>query len=186
MTDGTWNRRTVMISGAAALAALGLHARGASAAPMVQSGGGIAGGGSVQANGGPAEFTVFGSRFVAEDGETLLFLGSLQYLDVTANQMIESVSISAYGPVEGSEDTTRQMSGIATINGEGAYPFDLVLVDGGGIGEGADMFDLALGADGASVVEQATYEIHSNVQSGGLQLIEFAFEAAAATPTPAG
>jgi len=168
------------------MAALGVASRSGLAAPVVQSGGGIAGGGSVQAEGGPAEFSVFGSRFVTDTGDTL-FVGALSYLDVVAKTTIESTAITAYGPVEGNEETMRQMSGICTVNGEGAHPFNVILTDGGPIGSGADVFDLAVGADGASVVGDATYEIQSAVQAGNLQLIEFPFtEEGGATPTPAG
>ncbi len=186
MTDHAINRRTLVMSSAAALAALGIATRAGAAVPVIQSGGGIAGGGSIQADGGPGEFSVFGSRFETDTGETL-FVGSLSYLDVVAKTTIESTSITAYGPVEGSETTTRQMSGICTVNGEGAYPFNAILTDGGPIGEGADMFDLAVGEDGATVVAEATYEVQSSVQAGNLQLIEFPFTPSGeGSPTPAG
>jgi hypothetical protein len=153
---------------------------------MVQSGGGIAGGGSVQAGGGPAEFSVFGSRFVTDANDTI-FVGSLSYLDVVAKTTIESTSVTAYGPVEGNEATMRQMSGICTVNGAGAHPFNAILTDGGPIGSGADVFDLAVGADGATEVGDAMYEVQSSVQAGNLQLVDFPFSApGAGSPTPAG
>jgi hypothetical protein len=187
MPEIVTNRRKVVISGAAALAMVGLAPRGGLAAPVVQSGGGIAGGGSVQSpDGGPAEFTVFGSRWDVEESDTPIFIGTLSYLDVLGNVTIESTEIVAYGPVEGSEDTMRQMSGFATMNGEGRHPFNLVLTDGGPIGSGTDTFQLAVGADGAAEVTQAEYETQSAVQSGGLQLIDFDFSGSLASPTPAG
>jgi hypothetical protein len=186
VVDHGLNRRTLVLSGAAALAALGIEARSGAAAMVVQSGGGIAGGGSIQAEGGPGEFSVFGSRFITDTQETI-FVGSLSYLDVVAKTTIESTSISAYGPVEGSEATTRQMSGICTVNGGGAHPFNAILTDGGPIGSGADMFDLAVGADGATEVGDAEYAIQSAVQAGNLQLIDFVFTAGTeASPTAAG
>src|SRR4051812_21066069 len=118
MVEHALNRRTLVLSGAAAMVAFGVAAHSGSAAPVVQSGGGIAGGGSVQSEGGPAEFSVFGSRFVTDTDDTL-FVGALSYLDVVAKTTIESIDILAYGPVEGSEATTRQMSGTCTKNGEG-------------------------------------------------------------------
>jgi hypothetical protein len=186
MVEHALNRRTLVLSGAAAMAALNLSLRSGLAAPVIQSGGGIAGGGSVQADGGPAEFSVFGSRFVTETEETV-FVGALSYLDVVAKTTIESTAISAYGPVEGNEATMRQMSGTCTVNGKGAHPFNLILTDSGPIGSGADVFDLAVGADGATEVGDAIYEVQSAVQAGNLQLIEFPFtEAGVASPTPAG
>ncbi len=186
MNEYALNRRHLVISGAAAMAALGIATRSGMAAPVVQSGGGIAGGGSVQANGGPAEFSVFGSRFETDTGD-LLFVGSLSYLDVIAKTMVESTSITAYGPVEGNETTMRQMSGICTVDGQGAHPFNLILTDGGPIGSGADVFDLAVGADGATEVGDAVYEVQSAVQAGNLQLVDFPFTGGGeASPTPAG
>ncbi len=186
MADVSMNRRSLMFASAASMAAFGLMAKTGLAAPVVQSGGGVAGGGSVQADGGPAEFSVFGSRFITDTGDTL-FVGALSYLDVVAKTTIESTSITAYGPVEGNEATMRQMSGICTVNGEGAHPFNVILTDGGPIGSGADVFDLAVGADGATTVGDATYEIQSAVQAGNLQLIDFPFtEEGQASPTPAG
>ena len=90
MSEFTPNRRTLVLSGAAALAAFGLAARGDTAARVIQSGGGIAGGGSVQTDTeGPGEFSVFGSQFVAEDSDTPIFVGSLSYLDVLANMTVD-------------------------------------------------------------------------------------------------
>lgn len=187
MAERAMNRRTLVISGASALALFGLASKSGLAAPVIQSGGGIFGGGSIQAGGGPAEFSVFGSRFVVEGSDTPLFVGSLSYLDVVGKTTIESTTITAYGPVEGSEATTRQMSGIATLNGAGAHPFNAILTDGGPIGSGADVFDLALGADGATDVGNAVYEVQSGVQAGNLQLIDFTFaDESGATPTAAG
>jgi hypothetical protein len=186
MSEIVTNRRTLVISGAAALAMVGLAPRGALAAPVVQSGGGIAGGGGLQADGGPAEFVVFGSRWDVEESDTPIFVGTLSYNDVVGKTIIESTEITAYGPVEGSEDTMRQMTGFATMNGAGKHPFNLVLTDGGPIGSGADMFQLGVGADGAGEVTEAIYEIQSIVQSGGLQIITFDFSGSLASPTPAG
>lgn len=181
------NRRTLVLSGAAAMAAFGLAPRGGSAAFVIQSGGGIAGGGSVTTDTeSPAEFSVFGSRFTVEGSEDPIFVGSLNYLDVTGEKTIISTSISAYGPVEGAEETTRQMTGIATVNGEGAYPFDVILTDGGAIGTGADMFELGLGNDGETEVSTPSYLVQSTVQSGNLQLIDFNFESLTVSATPAG
>lgn len=187
MNQYALNRRHLVVSGAAALAAVGIVASAGSAAAMVvQSGGGIAGGGSVQADSGPGEFSVFGSRFVTDTGDTL-FVGSLSFLDVVGKANFESTSITAYGPVEGNEATMRQMSGICTVNGEGTHPFNLTLTDGGPIGSGADMFDLAVGVDGATEVGDAFYEIQSVVQAGNLQIIDFPFSSSGAgSPTPAG
>lgn len=181
------NRRTVVISGAAALAAIGLAPRHGSAAPVIQSGGGITGGGSVTTSTeSPAEFSVFGSRFAVEGSDTPIFFGSLSYLDVTGQMTVESKSISAYGPVEGAEATTRQMTGIASVNGAGDYPFNAILTDGGAIGTGADMFELTVGNDGETAVSEPSYTVQSTVQSGNLQLLDFAFDDLEVSATPVG
>ena len=117
----------------------------------------------------------------------MLFVGALSYSMSSPKRSSKSIFITAYGPVEGNEATMRQMSGICTVNGEGAHPFNVILTDGGPIGSGADVFDLAVGADGATTVGDATYEIQSAVQAGNLQLIDFPFtEEGQASPTPAG
>ena len=187
MSEFTTNRRTIVISGAAAMAAFSLAPRSGTAAPMIQSGGGISGGGSVTTDTeSPAEFSVFGSRFEVEGSDTPLFIGSLNYLDVTAQMTVESTSISAYGPVEGAEATTRQMTGMATVNGEGAYPFNVILTDGGAIGTGSDLFELGVGNDGETEVSEPSYLVQSTVQSGNLQLLTFDFGNLEVSATPAG
>lgn len=186
MTEIALNRRTLVVSGAAALATIGLATHGEVAALVVQSGGGIAGGGSLQIADGPAEFTVFGSRFQLEEQEAPVFTGSLSYNDVVGKTIVESTLIDAYGPVEGNEATMRQMSGFATVNGQGKHPFNLVLTDGGPIGAGLDHFKLEVGADGATEVSNPAIQVDSTVQAGGLTLIEFNFGSSAASPTPAG
>ena len=169
------------------MAAFGLAARGGLAAPVVQSGGGITGGGSVQTDTeSPAEFSVFGSQFAVEGSDTPIFVGSLSYLDVTGQMTVESTSISAYGPVEGAEETTRQMTGIAIVNGAGAYPFNAILTDGGAIGTGSDLFELGVGNDGETEVTEPSYLVQSNVQSGNLQLLTFDFASLEVSATPAG
>lgn len=188
MSTISTNRRTLVLSGAAALAAVGLMPRNGVAARVIQSGGGIAGGGSVTTDSeGPGEFSVFGSQFSVEGSDTPIFFGSLSYLDVTASMTIESISITAYGPLEGAEATTRQMTGTCSVNNKGVHPFDVTLVDGGPIGTGSDSFQLAVGNDGEADVTDPFYLVQSTVQSGNLQLIDFVFEDDAdASATPAG
>lgn len=186
MTERSIDRRTLVLSGAAAVALLGVASPRSARAAVVQSGGGIAGGGGLEADSGPAEFSVFGSQFIVEGQDTPLVFGSLSFIDVVANTKIESIEVTAYGSVEGSEGSTRQLSGTAAINGEGVHPFDLVLTDDGPIGAGADVFWLAVGADGASEVGEAIYEIQSVVQSGNLQLLTFDFGSGDSNATPVG
>lgn len=187
MTGSTLNRRTLVGSGALALALAGLATSDATAAVSFETIDGIAGGGTMQAGGGPAEFSVFAARCASEENRDGIVIGALHYLDVVGKLDIESISITAFGPVEGSETTTRQLSGVATIGGAGTHPFDAVLTDGGPIGSGSDHFELRVGADGASTVGDPMYQVQSVVQAGNLQRIAFsASPNATGSPTPAG
>lgn len=188
MTLTSLNRRTFVGSGALALALYGLASERGNAAITVDAVDGIAGGGSMQAGSGPAEFSVFAARFTSATPADTLVAGSLSYLDVVGKTTIESISISAIAPVEGSVTTTRQLSGTATVDGKGVHPFDAVLTDGGPIGSGSDRFELRVGADGETTVgNQPMYEVQSVVQAGNLQLIAISGTAVAeGSPTPAG
>ena len=186
MAETSINRRTLVVSGAAALAMFGLASKSGLAAPVVQSGGGISGGGSVLADESPAEFSVFGSRFVTDEGDTPIYVGQLSYYSAVAKTTIASLSIAAYGPIEGQESAMRQMSGIASVNGEGQHPFNVILTDGGPIGSGLDHFKLDVGADGATEVTDPILQVDSAVQAGNLALIDFDFGTSEASPTPAG
>ena len=184
--DHSLTRRTFAISGAPALAMFGLVSKTGLAAPVVQSGGGISGGGTVLADGSPGEFSVFGSRFLTDESDSPLFIGQLSYNDVVAKMTVQSLEIVAYGPVEGQENTMRQMSGFASVNGAGKHPFNLILTDGGPIGSGLDHFTLTVGADGATEVTDPMLQVDSAVQAGDLALVDFDFGSSVASPTPAG
>lgn len=187
MTDPSLNRRTLVRAGTLGFAMLGLASQSGSAASPNVIADAITGGGVMQAGGGPAEFSVFGASFLTPTSDTPRFAGSLNYIDVVAKTIVISVSISAFGPVEGSESTTRQMSGIATVDGAGAHPFDAILTDGGPIGSGLDQFQLRVGADGATSTRDPVYEVQSAVQAGNLQLLSISLgDNTEASPTPAG
>jgi len=147
----------------------------------VMSGGGIAGGGVVAVDGGgEANFSVFGSRFVVEDQDEPLIFGSLIWTDADGTSLV-STEVTAYGPVAGAEETTRQMSGLLTMDGEGSHPFTLTLVDGGGPGEGSDALTLTVQPEGATpaaspVTNDAAYSADAALTSGDLQLLTFDFE----------
>src|SRR3954466_2040312 len=141
----TISRRGALIGGAAGTAALTLFPRNMAAqrAPVIQSGGGIAGGGAVSlSDGGTASFSVFGSRFEVVDQDEPTIFGGLFISDSTGKQLA-SVEVTNYAPVEG-EKNARQMTGFASIDGEGRFPFTLKLADGGMPGEGMDQFQLAV------------------------------------------
>src|SRR3954454_5802604 len=103
-------RRGALVAGAAGTAALSLFPRDMAAqrAPVIQSGGGIAGGGAVSlSDGGNASFSVFGSRFDVVDQENPTIFGGLFISDSTGKQLA-SVEVTDYAPVEG-ETNARKM-----------------------------------------------------------------------------
>lgn len=172
------SRRHALVAGAAAAVAVPFLNLEASAAPVVQGGGGIAGGGSVATQGGAvANFSVFGSRFERDDS-TIQFFGSLILTDDTGLKLVAS-EISDYGTIEG-EDDARQLQGFATINDEGRYPFSLKLVAAGFPGSGADSILLEVHADTEEVgatprASDLVYSIGAALDTGDLMILTFDF-----------
>jgi hypothetical protein len=176
----TISRRSALVGGVAGAAALSAFPKGMSAqrAPVIQSGGGIAGGGAVTlSDGGTASFSVFGSRFEVVDQDEPTIFGGLFITDSTGNQLA-SVQVSNYEPVEG-EENARQMTGTANIDGKGSFPFTLKLIDGGAPGEGKDQFQLVVepSSDATPSPDDAFMNIDSVIEPGDLQLIVFEFSA---------
>jgi hypothetical protein len=169
------SRRSAMLGGAAAVAMIPIGAR-AQLAPVIQSGGGIAGGGSIAVQGGgTANFSVFGSRFEVEGQDQAVFFGSLNLVDSDGTQ-ISSTEITKYAPVEGDENS-REMTGFAALNDEGRYLFSLKLTDAGSPG-GDDSVQLSLLPDGTVATPsaaEAAYAIDGTLETGDLQLLTFDF-----------
>lgn len=170
------SRRNALIGGAA-VAAMIPAASKAQLAPVIQSGGGIAGGGSiVLENGGTASFSVFGSRFEVEGQNSPAFFGSFSLVD-SGDQEITSTDITNYAPVDG-DDTSRDMTGLATLNGDGPYAFSLRMTDSGFPG-GSDRLSLTLQpaetAATPSAAVEAIYSLDGALETGDLQLITFEF-----------
>ena len=176
----TISRRGALVAGAAGAAALTAFPRSMAAqrAPVIQSGGGIAGGGAIAlSDGGTASFSVFGSRFEVVDQNEPTIFGGLFITDSTGKQLA-SVEVSNYEPVEG-EENARQMTGIASIDGNGRFPFTLKLIDGGAPGDGKDQFQFVLESpsDATPAPDDAFANIDSVIEPGDLQLIVFEFSA---------
>jgi hypothetical protein len=177
----TISRRSALVTGAAGAAALTLFPRDMAAqrAPVIQSGGGIAGGGALSlSDGGTASFSVFGSRFEVVDQDEPTIFGGLFITDSVGKQLA-SGEVTNYEPVEG-EENARQMTGFASIDGEGRFPFTLKLIDGGAPGDGKDRFQLAVEAtstDATPSPEGGMMSIDSVIEPGDLQLITFEFSA---------
>lgn len=171
------SRRSVVAGGSGVLGMAAMHAlRGhASAAPIIQAGGGIAGGGSIRVDDGAAHFIVFGSRFVEEGVETPLIFGQLRFVDLRQEMTFESIEVSDYGPIEGGDENARRMTGTVTLNGIGVHPFALTMVDVDGPGTNLDTIDFAVGADGAADTNEPIYAVNAPLRSGDLQLLTFEF-----------
>jgi len=173
-------RRQALVAGGmgAALATVPM-ARQVAAQRAIQSGGGIAGGGSVEVKGGTAHFSVFGSRFVIEGEEAPLIVGSFIWTGADDGSLVSS-EVTSYGPVDG-DDASRQMTGTLTMDGAGSFPFTLTLTDGGGPGGGDDTVTLTLldSGDNAAPSPAAGDEVYTAdgpLASGDLQLLTFDFE----------
>lgn len=169
------SRRNALLGGAAVAAMIPLGAK-AQLAPVIQSGGGIAGGGSIAVQGGgTANFSIFGSRFEIEGQDQPAFFGSFNLVD-SNDQQISSIEITNYAPVEG-EENAREMTGFATLNGAGRYPFSLKLVDAG-TPESGDTVHLAVQPEGPQATPATgavTYGIDGTLETGDLQLLTFDF-----------
>ncbi len=94
---------------------------------------------------------------------------------------IALVAIESYGP--GDIETARIMTGTASVNGEGAYPFGLRVVDSGEIGASVDLIRLVVGSataemTGTPVPTEAEtgfdYDVGSELTTGNIQVITFA------------
>jgi hypothetical protein len=171
-------RHALLGSGVAlALAAMPATLRTAAAHRSIQSGGGIAGGGSVAVQGGgTATFSVFGSRFAVVDEADPLIFGSLTWIDSEGVSLVSS-EVTAYGPIEG-EEHARQMAGFLAMNGGGRHPFSLKLIDGGGPGEGKDTLTLIVqpstdGAPATPATGDVVYGANAALTSGDLQILTF-------------
>lgn len=186
MDRSSFDRRS-FVAGSAALALFGFVSHTNAVIQTATSMQGIAGGGTIETSNGPAEFSVIGLVLSSPADSTINIVGSLSFLDTVGKTAIESTSVTTLGPVEGSNFTTWQLSGTATLDGAGVHPFALRLTDDGPIGSGRDEFELTLGIDGESEVGDAIYTAKSNVQAGNLQAIVYSLDTAEpASPTPAG
>jgi hypothetical protein len=149
---------------------------GAQLAPVIQSGGGIAGGGSIAVQGGgTANLSIFGSRFEIEGQEDAMFFGSLNLVD-SAGVQISGTEITNYAPVEGDENS-REMTGFAALNGQGRYPFSLKLTDAGlpGSGDTVQLTVLPEGSAATPSAAEASYALDGTLETGDLQLLTFDF-----------
>jgi hypothetical protein len=181
MTETTLSRRGALAIGAAGAAALAALPHGVRAQhpSVIQSGGGIAGGGAISLTiGTRVVFSVFGSRFVTDEGDAPVILGNL-LVTSSDGQQLASVEITDYAPI-GGEENARQMTGFASVDGKGRLPFSLKLIDGGTPGAGKDHVQLTVKSDSADATPSAdasAWDIDAVLEDGDLQLIDFNFSA---------
>lgn len=189
--ETTVTRRTALLGGTGALALLGVRAMPgrAQAARAIQSGGGVAGGGTLAAGDTTATFSVFASRFVVEGEDDPLLAGSVNWLDGTGFGFT-SADIAVYGLVEGDRERARQIEGTAKIASPASedaaeQPFRMYIVEGGGLGDGAeaDYVELTVGP-----ADNTIYSAKGSLASGDIMLVRFDFGGGAepdASPEPA-
>lgn len=168
------NRRTAVTAGAGVLAGMALLGRGATpalAAPAIQSGGGVAGGGTVALeDGGMASFSLFASRFAVEGQEEPLISGRLQWVQDDGHSL-ESSEITNYGPLPDVDANARVIEGIGK-GGDGAdVPFRFVVIDLDGPGTGKDVIQVILGEPA-----NPAFKLDGTLATGDIQLLTFEFE----------
>ncbi len=178
-------RRAVMVGSAAALTAFA-PAMAQTTFGSVRTGGGIAGGGWLNFGPSEAQFSVFGSRFVQDDADDPIIVGSVVWVDA-AGFSLRSTAIEDYGP-DPDEETARIMTGTVehseTLR---LHSFWLRLNDLGGPGDEADTIEFIVGpeiAEGATAATpeiglEAMINVSGAITVGDLQLVSFDFEPAA-------
>lgn len=183
------SRRTALLGGAgaatAALATAFTHAPVLAAARAIQSGGGIAGGGTITVNHETkirANFSLIASRFSVVDEEDPIFIANVTWQD-SAGFGFTSNLVTFYGRVDGDVDTARLVEGSATLTSGVQHPFSLYLNDLGQPGEKKDQLKLTIGPAGNPI-----YQVDGTLSSGDLLLIKFNFDEAEvptnASPVP--
>ena len=115
---------------------------------------------------------------MTEDADAPVVIGNLLVASADGHQLA-SVEVTDYAPVEG-EENARQMTGFASVDGEGRFPFTLKMVDGGGPGAGKDLIQLTVESyptAATPAVDASAWNIDATLEDGDLQLIDFTFSA---------
>jgi hypothetical protein len=187
--DAPATRRTAITAlgaGMAGLALLSLSTPNAAFA-AISSAAGMVAGGSLDGPNGPIQFSALGTRMQLDDAPDLVFQGTLAWYDPAgmdgAPLTIALVAIESYGPRDGDIETARVMTGTASVNGEGAHPFGLRVVDAGEIGASVDLVRLVVGSATAEVTGTPVptgaetgfdYDIEGELTTGNIQVVTFA------------
>jgi hypothetical protein len=155
------------------------------AVAAISSAAGMVAGGSLDGLNGPIQFSALGTRLQLDDVPAPVVHGALAWYDPAgldgAPLTIALVSIESYGP--GDIETARLMTGTASVNGEGAFPFGLRVVDGGEIGGASDTIRLVVGGATADVTgtpvpdraeTEFDYDVEGELTTGDIQIVTFA------------
>ena len=118
---------------------------------------GMFGGGLARFEQGEANFSILASRMTFAEEDPEVVVGRVLWVDDQAGHTLRSSMITDYdvSEVQPEQGRSRQVLGIMSVNGEGEYPFELVVIDANLPGSGEDRAILKVG-DGARTGENAT------------------------------
>jgi hypothetical protein len=191
MTSGLTLIDRRMAIGGALVGAAGLALPSRQSRVLTQRG--MVGGGLLQLEQGEANFSLFVSRLIFSD-DTVVVVGSVIWVDEAAGATLRSTAITEYivPPEEPEQGVLRRILGTMSVNDEGEYPFEFVVVDADLPGSGKDTVDLNVG-DGARTSENATpasdsgfsYMAAGAVVTGDIQELDLVIDLATGAVTPA-
>lgn len=154
---------------------------------------GMVGGGLVQFEQGQANFSLFVSRLIFSDDSEVV-VGSVIWVDGAAGVSLRSTAIAEYIvlPEQPAQGVSRLLIGTMSVDDEGEYPFELVVIDADLPGSGKDTVDLKVG-DGARTSETATpasglgfsYAASGSVVTGDIQELDLEIDLTTGAVTPA-
>jgi hypothetical protein len=158
---------------------------------------GMIGGGLAKFQLSEAQFSVFASRFIFQEEQREVVVGSVLWVDAPSSFTFASTEIADYLVLDDPAITgeARRILGTMSVNGGATYPFSLDVVDAGDPGSGADSVVLTVG-DGAIVPEGApaaeglgfSYGAAGPITVGDVQDVDFDIDSdegteSLATPT---
>lgn len=136
---------------------------------------GVDGGGVISTPDGEAHFALFATQVTLDQGPPLV-IGQVSWLATNpdgSSITLSSIFVDEYGWTDGT-DGGRWARGLMSVNGEGAYPFHIMAIDGGPPGAGSDTVRLAVGgAVEGETPSDFSYEAEGRLTSGGLQILAF-------------
>lgn len=106
---------------------------------------GMVGGGLVKLEHGSANVSLLASQLTFPDQHQVV-VGSILWVDTDKQVSLASIDVTSYEDLAGVE-AGRRIKGTMRVNGKGAFPFILEVVDGGPPGSGKDTIALTVGDD---------------------------------------